>query len=204
MSIFIVRHGETDGNALRLIQSPETPLNRRGLAQAEALAERLAREGVARILVSDYARARMTADAVHRATGAPLEVDPRLRERDFGDWRGESHDVIPHFLDDGVAPPNGETWEAFHTRAAAAWEHIATLAHAAREAAGNVVAVTHGLVCYSFALHHLALPAGIVADRGFHNTSVTVAGSRAPWAVTTLNCTAHLDGAIEARVATAS
>ena len=201
MSIFIVRHGETHGNASRLIQGPETPLNARGIAQAEALAERLAREGVAHILVSDYARARMTADAVHRATGAPLEVDPRLRERDFGDWRGESHDVIPHFLDDGVVPPNGEAWEAFHARAGAAWERIA---RQAREAAGNVVAVTHGLVCYSFALYHLALPAGVEAGLGFHNSSVTVADSRAPWAVTTLNCTAHLDEAIEARVATAS
>ena len=201
MSIFIVRHGETPGNASRLIQAPETPLNARGIAQAEALAERLAREGVAHILVSDYARARMTADAVHRATGAPLEVEPKLRERDFGDWRGESHDLIPHFLDDGVVPPNGEAWDAFHARAGAAWERIA---RQAREAAGNVVAVTHGLVCYSFALYHLALPAGVEAGLGFHNASVTVADSRAPWAVTTLNCTAHLDDAIEARVATAS
>ena len=201
MAIFIVRHGETDGNASRMIQSPETPLNERGAAQAEALAGRLAREGAAHIFVSDYARARMTAEAVHRATGAPLEVDAGLRERDFGDWRGVSHDLVPHFLDDGVAPPNGETWEAFHARAAAAWERIAGRA---REAAGNVVAVTHGLVCYSFALHHLALPAGVEADRGFLNTSVTVAEPRAPWAVTTLNCTAHLGGAIEARVATAS
>ena len=78
------------------------------------------------------------------------------------------------------------------------------VARYAGEAGGNVVAVTHGLVCYSFALHHLALPAGVEADRGFHNTSVTVADSRAPWAVITLNCTAHLDGSIEARVATAS
>ena len=201
MSIFIVRHGETDGNSLGRIQSPETPLNERGIAQAGALAERLAREGVAHILVSDYARARMTADAVRRATGAPLIVDPRLRERDFGDWRGRAHDEVPHFLDDGVVPPNGETWEAFHARAGTSWERIA---REARDATGNVVAVTHGLVCYSFALHHLALPAGIKANREFHNTSVTVAGPRAPWAVTTLNCTAHLDGAIKARAATAS
>ena len=201
MTIFIVRHGETDGNASGRIQAPETPLNARGIAQAEALAERLAREGVARILVSDYARARMTAEAVQRATGAPLEVDARLRERDFGDWRGVSHDEIPHFMDDGVVPPNGESWEAFHARARDAWESVARYAG---EAGGNVVAVTHGLVCYSFARYHLSLPSGIEADRGFHNTSVTVAGSRAPWAVTTLNCTAHLDGAIEARVATAS
>ena len=201
MAIFIVRHGETDGNASRMIQVPETPLNARGIAQAEALAERLSREGVARILVSDYARARMTADAVHRATGAPIEVDAGLRERDFGDWCGRSHDDIPHFMDDGAAPPNGESWETFHARAEAAWERIARHAGATT---GNLVALTHGLVCYSFALNRLALPAGIEADRGFHNTSVTVAESRAPWAVTTLNCTAHLEDAIRSRVAVAS
>ena len=201
MSLFIVRHGETDGNASRMVQSPQTPLNARGLAQAEALAKRLAREGIAHILVSDYSRARMTADAVRRATGAPVEVDVRLRERNFGDWCGRSHDEVPDFLDDDVVPPNGESWEAFHARADAAWERIA---RQAKETAGNVVAVTHGLVCYSFALNHLALPAGIEADRGFHNTSVTVAGSRAPWAVATLNCTAHLEDAIDSRVAVAS
>ena len=201
MSLFIVRHGETDGNASRMVQSPQTPLNARGLAQAEALAKRLAREGIAHILVSDYSRARMTADAVRRATGAPVEVDVRLRERNFGDWCGRSHDEVPDFLDDDVVPPNGESWEAFHARADAAWERIA---RQAKETAGNVVAVTHGLVCYSFALNHLALPAGIEADRGFHNTSVTVAESRAPWAVATLNCTAHLEDAIDSRVAVAS
>ena len=201
MAIFIIRHGETDGNASRLIQAPETPLNARGIAQAEALAERLSCEGVAHLFVSDYARARMTADVVQRATGAPLEIDTRLRERDFGDWRGWSHDEIPHFLDDGVVPPDGESWEAFHARADTAWERIARYAG---ETAGNVVAVTHGLVCYSFALNHLALPAGIEADRGFHNTSVTVADPQTPWAVTTLNCTAHLGDDIRARVAAAS
>ena len=201
MSIFIVRHGETDGNAARVIQAPETPLNARGAAQAEAVAGRLAREGVAHVLASDHARARMTADAVRRATGAPVEVDERLRERDFGDWRGRSHDDVPYFLDDDAVPPNGESWESFHARAAAAWERLASLAEGA---AGNVVAVTHGLVCYSFAFHHLTLPPGVEAERGFGNTSVTVVEPHRPWTVTTLDCTAHLDTGIASRVAVAS
>ena len=201
MSIFIVRHGETDGNAARVIQAPETPLNERGAAQAEAVASRLAREGVAHVLASDYARAHMTADAVRWATSAPVEIDERLRERDFGDWRGQSHDEVPYFLDDDVVPPNGESWESFHARAAAAWERLARLADGT---AGNVVAVTHGLVCYSFALHHLTLPPGVEAERGFGNTSVTVAEPHHPWTVTTLNCTAHLEAGIASRVAVAS
>ena len=201
MSIFIVRHGETHGNAAGVVQHPDTPLNALGQAQAEAVAARLAREGVAHILASDYTRARTTADAIRRATGAPLRVDEGLRERDFGDWRGRSHDEVPYFLDEDRVPPNGESWESFHERAAGAWERVARLAGGSD---GNVVAVTHGLVCYSFALRHLALPPGVAADRGFGNTSVTVAQSRPPWSVSTLNCTAHLGADIASRVAVAS
>ena len=36
---------------------------------------------------SDYARARMTAEAVQRATGVGVELRPSLRERNFGALR---------------------------------------------------------------------------------------------------------------------
>lgn len=190
MAIIFVRHGETDGNAGRLLQTSDTPLNARGLAQAAALGRRLERDGVARIVTSDLARAYMTAEKVRDATGAPLDIDPRLRERDFGDWRGRTHDEVPYFLDEGLEPPNGETWEVFHARVAAMWARLAELA---REVEGNLVAVTHGLVCYSFALHHIAPPAGVEIRPGFGNTSVTITEPDPPWTVTTWNCTAHLD-----------
>ena len=41
MTILIVRHGETDGNAARILQRPDVPLNERGMRQAEQLARRL-------------------------------------------------------------------------------------------------------------------------------------------------------------------
>ena len=43
MAIVLVRHGETESNAQRVLQHPETPLSERGLAQARRVAERLAR-----------------------------------------------------------------------------------------------------------------------------------------------------------------
>lgn len=196
MSIYIVRHAETDGNAGGVIQTSDTPLNARGLQQAEALAGRLARDGVARILASDLARAEMTAEAVQRGTGAPIGFDPRLRERDFGDWRGRSHEEVPHFLEPHGIPPNGEDWETFHVRVADVWEHIARLG---AETAGNLVVVTHGLVCFSLALHHLSLPPGVEAGLGFTNTSVTVAEARSPWAVSTWNSDTHLEGDLAPR-----
>jgi broad specificity phosphatase PhoE len=35
MTILIARHGETDGNAARILQRPDVPLNERGMRQAE-------------------------------------------------------------------------------------------------------------------------------------------------------------------------
>ena len=104
--IFLVRHGETAGNASRVIQFPETALSPRGIAQAERLAERLALQGVARILASDYARAQMTALPVQRATGVPLELVPGLRERNFGDLRGTAYaDLEVDPFAPGYTPP---------------------------------------------------------------------------------------------------
>ena len=60
--LFLIRHGETEGNALRILQHPDIPLSSRGIAQAERLARRLAREGITRIVSSDYARAMTTAE----------------------------------------------------------------------------------------------------------------------------------------------
>jgi len=50
MSIFLIRHGETLGNASRTVQLPDNPLSPRGMAQAERLARRVEREGIASVL----------------------------------------------------------------------------------------------------------------------------------------------------------
>ena len=54
--------------------------------------------------------------------GAPLTFDPLLHERNFGDIRGTPYASLGFdmFAPD-YAPPNGETWEVFHTRVDRAW-----------------------------------------------------------------------------------
>lgn len=192
MSIYLIRHGETDGNRLRVVQVPGMPLNARGVAQAERLARRLEGAGVVRILTSDLTRAAMTADALARATGVSAEPEPLLQERNFGDFRGReyaSFDFDPMGPD--ISPPGGESWEDFHERAAAAWRRVA---EARAETEGSLAVVTHGLVCYSFALHHLHLaPPDEVPER-WGNTAVTRIDGAPPWRVRLLNCIAHLDG----------
>ena len=191
VSIFLIRHGETIGNASRTVQLPDNPLSPRGLAQAERLARRLAAEGIAAILASDFARARDTAEALHRVTGAPLTFEPLLQERNFGDLRGTPYSEL------GVdmfaleyAPPNGESWPVFHARVDQAWTRVREQAAATR---GHLAVVTHGLVCRSLAARHLRLPDGTVAPERWENTSVTIVDHGPPWHVRLLNCIAHLD-----------
>jgi broad specificity phosphatase PhoE len=191
MSIFLIRHGETLGNASRTVQLPDNPLSPRGIAQAELLARRLEREGIAAILASDFARAAATAERLRRVTGAPVRHDPLLQERNFGDLRGTPYAELGFdmFAPD-YAPPNGESWEAFHARVDRAW---ALVMEAAATAGGHLAVVTHGLVCRSLAGRHLVLPAGLDAPERWENTALTIIDYPAPWRVQVLNCIAHLE-----------
>jgi probable phosphoglycerate mutase len=191
-SIFLIRHGETIGNASRVVQHPEDPLSPRGIAQAEALARRLADEGVTTILSSDYARARGTAERLQQRTGAPLVFEPLLQERNFGDLRGTPYSEIGFDMFGlDYAPPNGESWPVFHARVDRAWARI--LQHLAATTGGPLAVVTHGLVCRSLAARHLTLPDGAVVPERWENTSLTIIEPPAPWRVGLLNCIAHLD-----------
>jgi len=190
--LFLIRHGETEGNALRIVQRPDIPLSPRGVTQAERLARRLARDGVARIVSSDFARAVTTAEHLRHATGAPLSFEPLLQERNFGDLRGTPYAELGFdmFAPD-YAPPNGETWLVFHARVDRAWARVQELAAASR---GDLAVVTHGLVCRSLAARHLVLPDGKAVPERWENTSLTIVDGPAPWRVRLLNCVAHLEG----------
>jgi probable phosphoglycerate mutase len=189
--LFLIRHGETAGNALRIVQHPDVPLSPRGVAQAERLARRLGREGVARIVSSDFARAVNTAEHLQRATGAPLSFEPLLQERNFGDLRGTPYaDLGFDMFEPDYAPPNGETWPLFHSRVDRAWTRVQELAAAT---SGDLAVVTHGLVCGSLAARHLILAVGEAVPERWENTSLTIVDWPAPWRVRLLNCVAHLD-----------
>lgn len=189
--IFLIRHGETIGNASRIVQRPDSPLSPRGLAQAERLARRLATAGITRIVSSDLARALTTARSLQRLTGAPLALEPLLQERNFGDLRGTPYAELGFdMFEPDYSPPNGETWPAFHARVDRAWARVQELAAATD---GHLAVVTHGLVCRSLAARHLVLPGGGAVPDRWENTSVTIVDCPAPWRVRLLNCIAHLE-----------
>lgn len=196
MAIYLIRHGETASNRARVIQLPETPLSGRGLGQARRLAERLAGEGIARIVSSDLARARMTAECLVATTGAPLEHDEGLQERNFGEIRGTAYaDVGCDPFGPDYAPPGGESWPVFHERVDRAWRRIGRLA---AECDGHLAVVTHGLVCHSIVARHVEWPSA--SDRPgpddpplhFGNTALTILAGPDPWRAEILGCTEHL------------
>lgn len=191
MAIVLVRHGETASNAQRVLQHPETPLSERGLAQARRVAERLARTRVAEIVASDYARALTTAELIRDACGAPLAIDPELRERNFGDLRGRAYaDLGFDPFAPGYTPPAGESWDDLHARVDRIWARVGGRAAGL---AGDLVLVTHGLVCHSLVSRRIDLAGDTCGPGRFANTSVTIVDAVPPWRLQLLGCIAHLD-----------
>jgi probable phosphoglycerate mutase len=190
MTILLVRHGETDGNATRVLQRSDIPLNERGIWQAKQLARRLVADGFVHILCSDLPRARMTAAPLATRSGVAIEESPLLQERNFGDLRGVPYaDLTEDPFGPDFAPPNGEDWPTFHARVADAFAFIVSKR---RSLSGTLVVVTHGLVCRALVERHALLTESVAVPERFDNTSVTVLHEDAPHGAILINCTRHL------------
>jgi len=89
--LFIVRHGETEWNALGLLQGAvDIALSDAGRDQAAraatALAGMVSPDAV--LVSSPLSRAHDTGLALGAVLGLPVAVDDRLRERAYGVWEG--------------------------------------------------------------------------------------------------------------------
>jgi 2,3-bisphosphoglycerate-dependent phosphoglycerate mutase len=176
------------------VQRPDVGLSTRGVEQARRLAARLANRRIGAILSSDLRRAVMTAETLREHITAPLTLDPGLRERDYGDVRGTRYaDLTTDIFGPDYAPPNGETWSAFHARVAEAWTSVRDVAG---RTVGDVVVVTHGLVCHAIATRHLELPPGTPVSMAWSHTSVTDIDGPSYRFARLVDCSAHLVGTL--------
>jgi probable phosphoglycerate mutase len=121
-AFWYLRHGETDWNAAGRSQgSTDIPLNAAGLDQAQGAARMLRGRGIATLVASPLARARVTAGIVADAIGRPVEFDPALREVSFGVAEGEP---LTGWFADWVGglftPEGGESFADLRLRAVAA------------------------------------------------------------------------------------
>ncbi|KWI94805.1 phosphoglycerate mutase [Burkholderia ubonensis] len=190
--ILFIRHGETAWNRIKRIQGHiDIPLADSGLAQAQRLAVRLARETrdgaretrdgarVDAIYSSDLMRAQQTAQPAADALGLPLVLRAGLRERAYGIFQGhDSTEIEARFpdayaawqtRDPGFEPEGGESQRAFYHRVLHALEPIV-----AAHPGGRIACVAHGGVLDC--VYRFANGLDLAAPRNYQllNTSINV------------------------------
>ena len=158
-TIYYLRHGETEWNALgRLQGTKDVPLNARGRGQAVqaggVLADLFKRDGKDKAALpyvsSPLGRARQTMELARGKLELPVAdygLDDRLREIGYGSWEGltlaESEAADPEIyarrLADKwtVGPAGGETYAEVQVRVRAWYDQLRT----------DTVAVAHGGTC---------------------------------------------------------
>jgi len=96
MRLLLVRHGHVEGiKPARFRGRAELALTLAGLAQAEALAQRIARQWKpAAIYTSGLQRCVVTGAKIAAATGAPASVMDGLMDLDYGAWQMRTYDEM--------------------------------------------------------------------------------------------------------------
>lgn len=189
--VILWRHGRTAWNVAGRVQGQsDTQLDEVGREQARAAAARLATLRPDRIVSSDLVRARDTAQNLADLTGRPLELDPRLREMNFGDregmtWR-EAWTAYPDGMrawveGDETQIPNSETHREAGERLAGALRDFLT----ELRPGGILVVVAHGAVLRAGACVFLDIPEshwGTLGGLGNCSWSILEENRRGDWA----------------------
>ena len=144
LTLLLVRHGQSEWNALGLLQgqTADIPLTELGHTQAATAAAELAALDPGALVSSDLLRARQTAEHCARVTGLLITTTPALREQGYGVLEGrpsrELWDVVdwtdPHWSASG-----GESLAQLHARVRTYLQQLR-----ADPPADVVALVTHG------------------------------------------------------------
>ena len=88
MKIYVIRHGKTVANLLKVHNAPETELADVGIKQAEKLKEKIKNIDYDVIISSPFKRAKHTAEIIN-VKNKNIIFDDRLKERYFGTLIGK-------------------------------------------------------------------------------------------------------------------
>jgi len=191
MSIYLIRHGQTNGNRDRILQTPDTPLSDLGHQQAKQLAQAFQDISIENIICSDYIRTQQTAAPLHAIQQSSFSLQPLLRERSFGDLRGKAYaDIDADIFDESYAPPNGETQHQFIERVNLAWKFVLSTY---KNMQGSLVVMTHGLVLRELIKQHLIVDDATLPLSDFQNTCITEVDGTDKKSVLRLCDAQHLD-----------
>jgi broad specificity phosphatase PhoE len=165
VTIYFIRHGETEWNAEARYQGQaDIPMNARGREQARrnglSLRPLLPELAKADYVASPLARARETMQIVRTVLDLPADgfrIDERLKEAHYGDWQGTLAADLPRVDAEGLIartrdpyrwrPQGGESYEDLMARAVPWFQSIAR----------DTVVVSHGGVSRVLRGHILGL-----------------------------------------------
>ncbi len=170
MILHLIRHGQTDWNAVRRVQGQtDSQLDDTGKLQASDLGQDLVDIDFKRAYVSTSVRTRQTADLLLKDRDIPTVFSDDLREMRLGRW--ETHmwpdierdepETVSHYqaFDDRFSVAGAESLKEMQQRGIDAIERvIAAEREAGSPADTHIVIVSHGFLLRAILAHYLGLP----------------------------------------------
>lgn len=157
MKLYFARHGDTDANANSPISLAtgeiDEPLNAKGIAQANGLAEELKNVHFDAIISSPLKRAYQTAEIVNKYHHLPIKVDPSWREREIGEYTDPETWMKLFDFDQEFSLEHSEGLKDFFARIHGAMDELKQ-----KYADKTVLVVSHGGVQHVLYAHDDELP----------------------------------------------
>lgn len=162
--IYLIRHGEAEGNLYRRAQGHyQSRITAKGQRQIAALAERFRDIHIDALYSSDLARTQTTAGAITKYHELPMILEPHLREVCMGAWEDQpwgnlSRDypeAMTAFNDD----PDAWTAEGAETFVQLKERMLGIITELATRHEGQTIAcVSHGMAIRTLLSHYLDVP----------------------------------------------
>jgi broad specificity phosphatase PhoE len=204
MKIYFVRHGESEGNAGKTWQSNTSPLNEKGIKQAQMIADRISSIDFDVLVSSDLIRAKQTAEFISQKTDKEIVESALFAERRkpsnlIGQSRlsQEAIEISQKYYDAFLSNQkyeDGESFEELIQRVKDALSFLENLN------AKNIVVVTHGMflrvICAYVILKNYITPRTcfeFICSLRTQNTGITLIekDEESEWRLTTWNDHAH-------------
>ena len=93
-TIYLVRHGEVQARPNVFLGTTDVDLNRQGEQQSSFLAEYFADKPIDRCFCTPLQRGQKTATIINQSKTLKIEIEPGLREIDFGLWETRTFSEI--------------------------------------------------------------------------------------------------------------
>jgi probable phosphoglycerate mutase len=179
--LILVRHAETEWNQQRRIQGggSNIPLNEKGLAQAQDIANYFDGQNIKEVYSSPLLRASVTAEAIAQRLKLETVHDERLKEIDAGELEGVAVAEVGGRFSKILAPgeeeedlprlPGGETLKELQERA---WSTVEDILH--KHSDETVILVTHYFVILTIICTVLELPLRRIDRFRLGNGSISV------------------------------